>query len=45
MSESQSHKRAKTTGLKKVKTEVKIRSKRRIGPVNSLTNVSRRNYF
>ncbi len=36
MSESQSHKRAKTAGLKKVKTEVKIKSKRRVDAVNPL---------
>lgn len=36
MSESQSHKRAKTVGLKKVKTEVKIKSKRRVDAVSPL---------
>ena len=36
MSESQSHKRAKTAGLKNAKTEVKLGSKKRLDAINSV---------
>lgn len=35
MSESKSHKRAKTSGLKNARTEVKINQRRRVDAVNS----------